>query len=288
MSKISLEPNASGAGTFSIVSPDSNINRTLNLPDVGGTFSTREDGSWEVSGMKATWVSGTEVQISEGQALSDVEFFLIKLPSSVTVDLTTTGAGGLAAGDTIPTEGTLHFHAIADSTGTNPVSVVASTTAAPAQTAGALVSGYDRSRRIFSARVDNSNNVVSFFTKGRNVFTQLILEFSGDLGYTSREVFVPEGIRVIPKLWVGMAINPSGGTTHQLRFNHGIGDGNSEFPRFDLPFFYAGSDGGRTFFMPELITNKSAQIRMGNQGGGSSSIQVYTSGWFDFLERRAF
>ena len=37
MSKISLEPNDSGAGTFSIVSPDSNINRTLTLPDEDGT-----------------------------------------------------------------------------------------------------------------------------------------------------------------------------------------------------------------------------------------------------------
>ena len=36
MSKITLEPNSSGAGTFSIVSPDSNINRTLNLPDEAG------------------------------------------------------------------------------------------------------------------------------------------------------------------------------------------------------------------------------------------------------------
>ena len=38
MSKISLEPNDSGAGTFSIVSPDSNTNRTLNLPDEAGTI----------------------------------------------------------------------------------------------------------------------------------------------------------------------------------------------------------------------------------------------------------
>lgn len=40
MSKITLEPNASGAGTFSIVSPDSNTNRTLNLPDEAGTVLT--------------------------------------------------------------------------------------------------------------------------------------------------------------------------------------------------------------------------------------------------------
>ena len=38
MSKITLEPNSSGAGTFSIVSPDSNTNRTLNLPDNAGKF----------------------------------------------------------------------------------------------------------------------------------------------------------------------------------------------------------------------------------------------------------
>ena len=38
MSKITLEPNESGAGTFSIVSPDSNTNRTLTLPDEAGTI----------------------------------------------------------------------------------------------------------------------------------------------------------------------------------------------------------------------------------------------------------
>ena len=36
MSKISLEPDASGSGVFSIVSPNSNTSRTLTLPDAGG------------------------------------------------------------------------------------------------------------------------------------------------------------------------------------------------------------------------------------------------------------
>jgi len=43
MSKITLEPNSSGAGTFSIVSPDSNTNRTLTLPDESGTVATIEN-----------------------------------------------------------------------------------------------------------------------------------------------------------------------------------------------------------------------------------------------------
>ena len=42
MSKISLEPNDSGAGTFSIVSPDSNTNRTLELGDESGTIRVAE------------------------------------------------------------------------------------------------------------------------------------------------------------------------------------------------------------------------------------------------------
>ena len=38
MSKISLEPNASGAGTFTLAAPNSNTNRTLTLPDESGTI----------------------------------------------------------------------------------------------------------------------------------------------------------------------------------------------------------------------------------------------------------
>jgi uncharacterized protein (AIM24 family) len=37
MSKIALSPNAGGTGVFTIASPNSNSDRTLNLPDAGGT-----------------------------------------------------------------------------------------------------------------------------------------------------------------------------------------------------------------------------------------------------------
>ena len=40
MSKISLEPNASGAGTFTLAAPNSNTNRTLTLPDEAGVVVT--------------------------------------------------------------------------------------------------------------------------------------------------------------------------------------------------------------------------------------------------------
>ena len=40
MSKISLSPNASGTGTFTIASPNSSTDRTLTLPDNTGTIIT--------------------------------------------------------------------------------------------------------------------------------------------------------------------------------------------------------------------------------------------------------
>jgi hypothetical protein len=42
MSKIALSGNASGTGTFTLASPDSNSDRTLNLPDSEGTLATAE------------------------------------------------------------------------------------------------------------------------------------------------------------------------------------------------------------------------------------------------------
>jgi hypothetical protein len=40
MSKISLQPNASGTGTFTLAAPNSNTNRTLTLPDEAGSVLT--------------------------------------------------------------------------------------------------------------------------------------------------------------------------------------------------------------------------------------------------------
>ena len=40
MSKIALTPNASGSGTFTIASPNSDTDRTLTLPDEAGTVVT--------------------------------------------------------------------------------------------------------------------------------------------------------------------------------------------------------------------------------------------------------
>jgi phage-related tail fiber protein len=55
MSKIALSPNASGTGTFSIASPNSNSNRTLTLPDASGEVVINPS----LAGMVATFAMVT-------------------------------------------------------------------------------------------------------------------------------------------------------------------------------------------------------------------------------------
>ena len=50
MSKIALSGNASGTGTFTVASPNSNTDRTLTLPDATGTFLTTATAGVPVNG----------------------------------------------------------------------------------------------------------------------------------------------------------------------------------------------------------------------------------------------
>lgn len=63
MSKIALTPNASGTGTFTIASPNSNTDRTLTLPDEAGTVLT-----------SAATVSSVPTMIKEGTWTPSFDF----------------------------------------------------------------------------------------------------------------------------------------------------------------------------------------------------------------------
>jgi len=60
MSKIALTPNASGTGTFTIASPNSNTDRTLTLPDAAGELLTTAGGT--LTGA----LTGTDLTLSGG------------------------------------------------------------------------------------------------------------------------------------------------------------------------------------------------------------------------------
>ena len=54
MSKIALTPNASGSGTFTIASPNSDTDRTLTLPDEAGTVLTSASDLSGLTGIPTT------------------------------------------------------------------------------------------------------------------------------------------------------------------------------------------------------------------------------------------
>ena len=66
MSKISLTPNASGTGTFTIASPDSNTNRTLTLPDADGAL---------LAGAQAAFIPATVSGATQALDVSAANFF---------------------------------------------------------------------------------------------------------------------------------------------------------------------------------------------------------------------
>ena len=72
MAKVKIQGNAAGTGVFSIVSPDSDTNRTLTLPDTTGTLLD-ENSSLPaanltgtlpaISGANLTGITGTTTRI---------------------------------------------------------------------------------------------------------------------------------------------------------------------------------------------------------------------------------
>lgn len=67
MSKVKIEGNASGTGTFTIASPNSNTDRTLTLPDAAGEIVTASGGVLPaLDGSNLTGIGGgTSVAIIE-------------------------------------------------------------------------------------------------------------------------------------------------------------------------------------------------------------------------------
>lgn len=72
MSKIALEPNAAGTGTFSITAPNSNTNRSLTLPDETGTMLT---GAGAISVNSAAPTSS--LNVSANGSVSSTKSFTI-------------------------------------------------------------------------------------------------------------------------------------------------------------------------------------------------------------------
>jgi len=69
MSKVAIEGNASGTGTFTIASPNSNTNRTLTLPDSTGTVVV----SGTTPSLNGITFPATQVASADANTLDDYE-----------------------------------------------------------------------------------------------------------------------------------------------------------------------------------------------------------------------
>ena len=109
MSKISLTPNASGTGNFTIASPNSNTDRTLTLPDATGTINT----SGAVNEVPAGTASAPSIYPT-GDTNTGIFF-----PAADTIGFTEGGAEAMR----IDSSGNVHIAKTATSFGTTGISL---------------------------------------------------------------------------------------------------------------------------------------------------------------------
>ena len=71
MSNIVLQPNASGTGSITIATPNTNTDRTLNIPDVAGNLVTTGD-TGSVTGTMLAADSVDSAKISDNSFFTDI------------------------------------------------------------------------------------------------------------------------------------------------------------------------------------------------------------------------
>jgi len=103
MSKITLTPNASGAGTFTIASPNGGTNRTLTLPDSDGTLLAIDlNGTLVIEQVyeKVTTATSTTGTITFDTTAQGVEFYTADQTANRTINFSNVNAN-LAIGQSI-------------------------------------------------------------------------------------------------------------------------------------------------------------------------------------------
>jgi len=106
MSKIALQGDASGTGTFTIASPNSNTDRTLTLPDEAGTVITSGgsgnvtadmlSSTLDLTGKTVTLPSGVGgklLQVVSGSNASSITHSNTSYTDVVTVNITPATSG---------------------------------------------------------------------------------------------------------------------------------------------------------------------------------------------------
>jgi hypothetical protein len=94
MSKVTISGNVNGTGTFTIASPNSNTDRTLNLPDATGTLALQggagvgkvlQVASTTVQGALSTTANGAPSTITNGVQVFSLSFTPTSASSTIIV-----------------------------------------------------------------------------------------------------------------------------------------------------------------------------------------------------------
>ena len=115
-----------------------------------------------VCGISTTWAGISDIQIHQGKCANHSTTELIVVPSSLTMDADTTGAGGLDTGSLVA-DTDYAVYAIGDSMGNNPVSVLVSTSFS----APTMPAGYDLRRQVGSFTTDGDADIRNFAQWGK-------------------------------------------------------------------------------------------------------------------------
>jgi hypothetical protein len=257
MSKIALKGNLSGTGTFTIESPATNTNRTLLLPDAGGTLVTTESISSEALTKDFPMASGGS--LTAGKAVS------------------LTSAGEVGAYPVLNTLGTERENAT-DTNSYGAISTDGSRAIRAAVTAGGgggqtsitfTITGVALSSSA-NAVVGGTTQTVTLTTDasaGPTQFSQLFVGLTNDvfLGVFAYSTFASGGtIRNIFKV-VAFSVDGSGNVTKGTELTRG---------RFD------NTTGGGNFQTGSAITPIDAQkfvLRVAACSTGTSVVQRYSS-----------
>ncbi|MFQ6027348.1 MAG: hypothetical protein ACE5Q6_07635 [Dehalococcoidia bacterium] len=110
-----------------------------------------------IQGLNLAFVSPSSVSIGGGNARSSDDTHNISVSTPLTVDLTTSGAGGLDTGAEAPD--TFYFvYVIFDTNGANPVAGLLSVSSS----SPTLPVGYNKFRRIGTVRNNSSSDIIPF------------------------------------------------------------------------------------------------------------------------------
>ena len=200
MSKVAIEGNASGSGTFTIASPNSNTNRTLTLPDSTGTVVV----SGTTPSLNGITFPATQVASADANTLDDYE------EGTWTVTFYDASSGGNAS----PTTGTGKYTKIG-----NQVSICLNASINNIDTTG-MTAGNALFFTLPFASSSYSSGSVSF--GGSLTFTNTVLNPICNSG-----------------LGLGYFTACSSGNNPVNLLVSGISSGASDFARIDLTYFTA-------------------------------------------------